>query len=164
VLVAVDAGTGETSNLFYATNPWSLLQAIACWTLYKEGFIEPPQVNDKPYDILLHQALSITKGHSGIEINILVDRLKNNSAFSCIDQPEIQEIVNHLIKIDFLEKIQNEVIIGIEGEKVVNGRDFYTVFKTEENFKVIYKSHVVGEVPFSPQIIEDENILLAAKI
>jgi ATP-dependent Lhr-like helicase len=156
---------GETSNLFlYATNPWSLLQAIACWTLYKEGFIEPPLVNDKPYDILLHQALSITKGHSGIDINILVDRLKNNSAFSCIDQSEIQEIVNHLIKIDFLEKIQTEVIIGIEGEKVVNGRDFYTVFKTEENFKVIHKSHVVGEVPFSPQIIEDENILLAARI
>ena len=156
---------GETSNLFlYATNPWSLLQAIACWALYNEGFIEPPLVNDKPYDILLHQALSITKGHSGIDINILVDHLKNNSAFSCIDQHEIQEIVNHLIKIDFLEKIQNEVIIGIEGEKVVNSRDFYTVFKTEENFKVIHKSHVVGEVPFSPQIIEDENILLAAKI
>jgi len=156
---------GETSNLFlYATNPWSLLQAIACWTLFKDGFIEPPSINDNPYDILLHQALSITKGHSGIEINKLIDSLKRNSAFSSIDTGDIEDIINHLIRIDFLEKIQNEVIIGVEGEKIVNGRDFYTVFKSEENFKVIYKSHIVGEVPFSPQIIEDENILLAAKI
>jgi ATP-dependent Lhr-like helicase len=39
---------GESSNLYlYATNEWSLLQSIACWLLYKEGFIEPPQKNEK---------------------------------------------------------------------------------------------------------------------
>jgi ATP-dependent Lhr-like helicase len=156
---------GETSNLFlYATNQWSLLQAIACWVLYNEGFIEPSQVNNKAYDILLHQALSITKGHSGIEINTLIQQLKENSAFSEIDKADIEEIIGHLIKFDLLERIQTEVIIGIEGERIVNHRDFYTVFKTEENFKVVNKGHVVGDVPFSPQIIEDENILLAARV
>ena len=156
---------GESSNLFlYATKVWSLLQSIACWLLYKEGFIEPPQKNEKPYDILVHQALSITKGHSGIELTKLVTQLKENYAFSQIEVLEIEQILNHLINIDFLEKIQNEVIIGIEGEKIVNGRDFYSVFKTEENFKVVNSGNKIGEIPFSEQIREDENILLAAKI
>ena len=45
----------ESSNLsVYTTNEWSLLQSIACWLLYTEGFIEPPQNYDKPYDILGH--------------------------------------------------------------------------------------------------------------
>jgi ATP-dependent Lhr-like helicase len=156
---------GESSNLFlYATDEWSLLQSIACWLLYKEGFIEPPQKNEKPYDILVHQALSITKGHSGIRLAELVTQLKENSAFKQIEVFEIEQILHHLIAIDFLEKIQHEVIIGVEGEKIVNSRDFYSVFKTEENFKVVNAGNTIGEIPFSPQIIEDENILLSAKI
>lgn len=156
---------GEISNLYlYATDKWSLLQSIACWLLYKEGFIEPPQKSDKPYDILVHQALSITKGHSGIKLGDLINQLKENSAFNQIEILEIEQILNHLIEIDFLEKLHQEVIIGVEGEKVVNSRDFYSVFKTEENFKVVNAGNKIGEVPFSPQIIEDENILLSAKI
>jgi ATP-dependent Lhr-like helicase len=156
---------GESSNLYlYATNEWSLLQSIACWLLYKEGFIEPPQKNEKPYDILVHQALSIAKGHSGIKLTELINQLKENAAFKQIELSEIDEILKHLIEIDFLEKLQHEVIIGVEGEKIVNSRDFYSVFKTEENFKVVNAGNTIGEIPFSPQIIEDENILLSAKI
>ncbi len=156
---------GESSNLFlYATTQWSLLQSVACWLLYKESFIEPPETNEKPYDILVHQALSITKGHSGILLVELIKQLKENTAFNLIEQSEIEEILQHLIKIDFLERLQHEVIIGIEGEKVVNSREFYSVFKTEENFKVVNAGNTIGEIPFSPQIIEDENILLSAKI
>ena len=156
---------GESSNLFlYATNQWSLLQSLACWLLYKEGFIEPPLTNERAYDILLHQALSITKGHSGILLTDLVKQLKENFAFNLIEVSEIESVLNRLISIDFLEKLQHEVIIGVEGEKIVNSRDFYSVFKTEENFKVVSAGNTIGEVPFSPQIIEDENILLAAKI
>ena len=69
-----------------------------------------------------------------------------------------------MIEIDFLEKLQHEVIIGVDGEKVVNSREFYSVLKTEENFKVVNAGNTIGEIPFSPQIIEDENILLSAKI
>ncbi|UTA69051.1 DEAD/DEAH box helicase [Emticicia sp. 21SJ11W-3] len=156
---------GESSNLYlYTTNKWSLLQSLACWLLYQEGFIEPPLKNEQPYDILVHQALSLTKGHSGIRLTELIKQLHKNAAFSQIEVSEIEEIINHLIKIDFLEKLQHEVIIGIEGEKIVNSRDFYSVFKTEENYKVINTGNKIGEIPFSPQIIEDENILLAARI
>ncbi|NTW54540.1 MAG: DEAD/DEAH box helicase [Chlorobaculum sp.] len=156
---------GDSSNLYlYATNQWSLLQSIACWLLYKEGFIEPPQKNEKPYDILVHQVLSIAKENSGIRRADLINQLKENIAFKKVELSGIEEIIKHLISIDFLEQIQDDVIIGIEGEKVVNRYDFYSVFKMEENFKIVNAGNEIGEVPFSPQIIEDENILLSAKI
>ncbi|RDI14426.1 DEAD/DEAH box helicase [Flavobacterium sp. AG291] len=156
---------GATSNLFlYATNQWSLLQSLACWLLYKEGYIEPPAICNKPYDLLLHQALSVVKGRSGIIISDLVESLKRNFAFKEIEEDEITDVLNYLIETDLLEKIQNEVIIGVEGEKIVNGREFYSVFKSEENFKISHAGNTIGEIPISPQIAEDENILLAAKI
>lgn len=156
---------GEKGNLYlYATNQWSLLQSIACWLLYQEGFIEPFLSTEKPYDLLIHQALSITKEHSGIYLSELLKQLRENFAFDKIEVDEVTEILNHLIEIDFLEKLQQEVIIGLEGEKIVNSRDFYSVFKTEENFKVTNAGRIIGEIPLSPQIKEDENIFLAARI
>lgn len=156
---------GQSSNLFlYATDKWHLLQSLSCFELYKEGFIEPPHVAEKPFDILLHQALSITKEHSGIRLADLTQKLKNNFAFRQIELSEIEEIINHLIKIDFLEKLGQEVIIGIEGEKTVNSRDFYSMFATETNLKVVNAGNTIGEIPYSPQIKENENIYLAARV
>lgn len=156
---------GAKSNLFlYATNKWSLLQSLACWLLYKEGFVEPPMIVGNSYDIMLHQMLSIAKGHSGIHIKELVNAIKRNFAFRQVEESEILEILDYLIETDMLEKIQHEVIIGIEGEKIVNSRDFYSVFETEDNLKVINSGNKIGDIPFSPQIIENENILLAAKV
>jgi ATP-dependent helicase Lhr and Lhr-like helicase len=156
---------GESGNLFlYATTEWSLLQSISCWLLYNEGFIDPPDRSEKPYDILVHQALSIIKGHSGILFTDLIQQLRQNAAFSTIEVSEIEEIIQYLISNDLLEKIQNEIIIGVTGEKVVNSRDFYSVFKTERNYKVVNSGNTIGEIPFSPQVIVNENILLSAKI
>ena len=156
---------GAKSRLFlYATNDWSLLRSLACWALYKDKFIEPPEPIAKPYDILLHQALSITKGESGIAVKELVDKLRSNAAFSRIDASEIEAIIEHLIETDQLERIRGEVIIGLEGEKLVNSRDFYSVFETEVNFKVVSSGRPIGELQISPQVIPGENILLAARI
>ncbi|KIC03299.1 DEAD/DEAH box helicase [Flavobacterium sp. JRM] len=150
--------------LLYATNKWNLLQSLACWHLYKDGFIEPKDSMGFAYDLLLHQALSITKGHSGIRYIDLVALLKQNFAFNDIEVSDIEKILNHLIDIDLMEKLRDEVIIGIEGEKIVNHRDFYSAFTLEDNFKVVNAGIKIGEIPLSPQIIENENILLAAKI
>jgi ATP-dependent Lhr-like helicase len=156
---------GQKGNLFlYATHSWALLQALACWLLYQEDFIDPPTIKTKPYDILVHQALSIAKGSSGVLINSLVQQLLNNFAFKNIDEVEIREIISHLIKNDWLEQLRHEVIIGIEGEKIVNSRDFYSVFQVEETFKFQHIGKTIGEIPFSIQIRENENILLAARI
>lgn len=156
---------GELSRLvLYATNPWELLQSISCMELYNEGIIDPPEVIEKPYDILLHQTLSIVKGYSGISSSHLIDKLCSNFAFCKIGRLEIEEIIHHLISNNILEQIDGEIIIGLDGERIVNSREFYTVFKNEENFKVVSGSNVIGEVPYSPQIVEGENIFLAAKV
>ncbi|SDI97624.1 DEAD/DEAH box helicase [Chryseobacterium jejuense] len=156
---------GKASNLFlYATDKWSLLQSLACWLLYQEQYIEPIAINEKPYDVLVYQILSIVKGTSGISSSKLLEEITGNSVFSKIKKEEIEEIITHLITLDFLEKLGNELIIGIEGEEVVNNRDFYSLFETQIFFKVSSNGVKIGELPLSPQIRKNENIYLSAKI
>jgi len=156
---------GRASNLYlYSTDRWSLLQSLACWLLYSEQYIEPIEVVAKPYDVLLHQILSIIKGSSGVYLHELLAKINRNATFSHISEEETKEIVDHLQEIDFLEKLGHEYIIGVEGEKVVNHKDFYSLFHTPVFFKVSSQGVKIGELPLSPQIREDENVYLSAKI
>nr|WP_315028338.1 DEAD/DEAH box helicase [uncultured Chryseobacterium sp.] len=156
---------GKASHLFlYATEKWSLLQSLACWILYQEHYIEPISISQKPYDVLVHQLLSIVKGTSGISLPKLIEEIVTNSTFSMVKPEEIEEIINSLIEIEFLEKLGNELIIGIDGEEIVNNRDFYSLFETPIFFKVSSNGVRIGELPLSPQIQKDENIYLSAKI
>lgn len=150
--------------VLYATNPWSFLQSLACWLLYKEQFIEPVFINKKPYDILLHQILSITKSTSGITIENLFQKLNNNPAFIEIEKEQISKLINHLVDITFLEKVGNEIVLGIDAEPLVNNKEFYSLFKTDTFYKVFYAGNKIGELPLSPQLIVNENVFLSAKI
>jgi len=156
---------GEKSIVnLYATDPWSLLQSLACWNLYKKDFLEPLKTAKKPFDILLHQLLSTVKQLSGCSRSELIKRMTINPTFIEITAPQINKLIDESIQKDYLEKIDRELIIGIEGEYIVNSREFYSVFKTEPNFKVIHSGKKIGDIPFSPQIVVDENLLLAARI
>lgn len=150
--------------VFYATNEWSLLQAIACWHLYTEGFIEPRAIDVQAYDILFHQLLSMIKQTSGAQRPQLLQTLQKNTAFKNIAEADIQQLIEHLLEKGILEQLRDELIIGVDGEPIVNSRDFYSVFTTDEQFKVFNGSAPIGELPYGPQIIVGENILLAARI
>lgn len=156
---------GEVSKLlFYATDKWNLLQSLACFVLYKEGFIEPVAVVRKPFDILFHQMLAYVKQLSGCGQAVLWHRVCANYAFREINELDFKEILASMIEQDLLELIDGELIIGVEGEWIVNGREFYSVFKTEPTYKVLNYDKPIGDIPFSPQLTPDENVLLAARI
>lgn len=156
---------GEKSIVnLYATDKWSLLQSLACWLLYKSEFLEPISTAQKPFDIFLHQLLSVVKQLSGCSRAELFKRLRLNPTFKEISETEINSLIDEFIELDYLEKVDRELILGIEGENIVNSREFYSVFKTEPNFKVLHSGKKIGDIPFSPQVKIDENILLAAKI
>ncbi|RDV13324.1 DEAD/DEAH box helicase [Pontibacter diazotrophicus] len=155
---------GKSQLLLYATDKWSLLQSLACWLLYQEGYIEPVKTAEKPFDLALHQALSIVKETSGCTRKELVSRLRENFAFQAIGEAETHEIIQELVDNDWLELLHRELIIGVEGEKVVNSREFYSVFKSEPSYKVMHSGKAIGEIPLTEQVREDENILLAAKV
>ncbi|WP_246496140.1 DEAD/DEAH box helicase [Chitinophaga varians] len=150
--------------LLYGTRPWALLQSLACWQLYDEGFMEPITVTATPYDLLFHQTLSILKETNGIGRASLQERLETNSAFKQIPAETISRLLQDMIAAEYIEVLGPELIVGYEGEKLTNSKDFYSVFAIDRLFKVIHAGNTIGEIPDSPSLVEDVNIYLAAKI
>ncbi len=156
---------GEKSMLtLYATDPWSLLQSLACWNLYNSEFLEPINTAKKPFDILLHQLLSTVKQVCGCSRTELLQSIRHNPTFNEIPEVDITDLIDKCIELDYLEKVGQELILGIAGEEIVNSREFYSMFKRELNYTVLCSGKKIGELPITEQLRTGENILLAAKI
>lgn len=152
-----------SSLALYATNPWSLLQSLACWQLLTEGFVEPPADCSYAYDMLIHQALSVVAQHEGIARDKLLGLLACNSAFQDIPLPTVEHILRHAVDRGLLEQLGGELLVGPEAERLVHSRQFYAAFQSAEQFGVLFEGRLIGQLPDSVSLLPGEYILLAAK-
>lgn len=142
--------SGVANIAFVNTEPWGLLQNIACWNLYKNGMIEAPDTKVLWYKTVVHQLLSIVKEKKEISRDDLAVQMLANPAFSYCKQEELESIIEKLITDNILEDLDGSLIIGTEGEQHVGKRDSYIVFDAPRNYRVMADNHLVGE--FEPNI------------
>jgi ATP-dependent Lhr-like helicase len=159
--------TKKSKLTVYSLDQWQLLQNLACYELLQEGFLEPNQ-EIKRYDIIVQQILSILKQTSGIESGELISKLSKNWAFREITQNKIQKIMDHLIKLELIENLQRELILGIQSQYLVTSKDFYAVFEAKKGFQVINNGKTIGELD-PPAFGKGsdyigENVFLSAQI
>ena len=149
---------------FIATDEWSLLQGLAALSLYEEGLVDRFDYIIKPYDVLAHQIISILLENTGMPVKNLKNINKNFRCWQDIEDDEYFELLEYLIKRNYIEILENEAITGIETEKLLRGSDFFTHFETENNFSVYNSQRKIGEIPLSPGVQTGVNIFLAAQI
>ncbi|MGH7203311.1 MAG: helicase-related protein, partial [Candidatus Levyibacteriota bacterium] len=156
--------TNQSRLVLYATNEWSLLQSVACYELYRDGYIEPIVPIIYPFDLLFHQILSIVKQTSGVSKESLIQFILKNPAFKDMKEADIDELILYMLKKGYLQNIEEALIVGLDAEQLVNTKEFYSVFKTTPDMKVKNNMNVIGFLPDSPQIRVEENVFLAARI
>lgn len=132
--------------------PWPLLQAIAIIQLYVEDrWIEPIQLVQYPFSLLYHQTMSTLAGMGELSPPALAQRVLTLAPFQHISQDDYRSMLRHLIQIEHLEQMETGgLIIGIEGEKIVNNYHFYAVFTDNEEYAVRAQSGEIGRITSPP--------------
>lgn len=132
--------------------PWPLLQAIAIIQLYvEEKWIEPIQPVQYPFSLLYHQTMSTLAGMGELSPPALAQRVLTLAPFRHITQEDYRILLRHLIQIEHLEQMETGgLIIGIEGEKIVNNYHFYAVFADDEEYAVRAQSGEIGRITSPP--------------
>lgn len=160
--------TREASHILqlYSTKNDSLLQSLAVMELILEKWVEPAQGYPKPYDILFHQIISICKETNGITVKELLRRLNGNAVFKDLEEQNVIDLIQYMLDTEQLEKIKgtNELIVGLEGERILRSKDFYSVFMTQEMYQVVYGFKKIGEIDKVMYLNEGDNIILAGKL
>ncbi|MDR2049121.1 MAG: DEAD/DEAH box helicase [Treponema sp.] len=134
--------------------PWDLLRTIAVIELFlKEKWIEPPEEKPLPYSLFAHELLAILGSLGEHSPAALCARLLALPPFarSSITRDDFTLLTRHFRRCGYVEKTaEGGLILGVEGEKIVNRHGFYSVFPGEETFKVIFEGREMGTVHFAP--------------
>ncbi len=150
----------------YSTSDDSLLQSLAVMELVKEKWVEPAIGYPVPYDILFHQILSICKETNGIQKGKLLEYITNISIFHELEVRKIDMMISFMLENEHLEMIKgpNELIIGLEGERLLRGKEFYSVFMTTEQFEVLQGVKSIGTIDKIMLLNEGDNLILSGKL
>ncbi|MDM1496721.1 DEAD/DEAH box helicase [Myroides odoratimimus] len=154
----------ESKVVLYNTNVWFLLQSIAIWELYQQGVIDSKTNAVYPFDILVHQILSVIKSRNGITQKELINYFEQNYSFEHVTATQIAQTIQSLLEKQIIEQTGQELLISLEGEYIVNSKDFYSVFESEQMYKVIHQNIVIGELPLNPMLSEESKFLLASRV
>jgi ATP-dependent Lhr-like helicase len=109
--------------------------------------MEPIYPHFHAYNLLYHQTMSILKSNGELSPAALAQAVLTLGCFSHITQDDYRLLLSHLIDIQQLERTEREgLIIGREGEKVVNSYKFLSVFLAPEYLLVKDENRVIGTV------------------
>ena len=127
---------------------WEFARTIAIIELYtREHWIEPIPPLHHPYNLLYHQTMSHLKSTGEISPGALATTMLKLGCFSHISQEDYRQLLSHLLHIDQLERTERGgIIIGREGEKIVNSHKFLTVFNAPEYLIVKDENRTIGTV------------------
>ena len=132
--------------------PWGLLRAIAIVQLYiEERFIEPPHIRKMPLSLLFHQTLSILSSSGEMTARQLAERILALPPFFSIEKEDYRTLLVSMVNNELLEMTdEGGLIVGLEGERLINSFKFYAVFKDSEDFTVRCSSDEIGTITTPP--------------
>ena len=127
---------------------WEFLRTIAIIELYtRNHWVEPIPPHRHPYHLLYHQTMSHLKSCGELSPAALAQAVLTLGSFQHIPQEDYRTLLAHLINIDQLERTERGgIIIGREGEKIINSHKFLTVFEAPEYLLVKDENRTIGTV------------------
>lgn len=127
---------------------WEFLRTIAIIELYlKDHWMEPIPPLNHAYNLLYHQTMSCLKSNGEMSPAGLAQAILSLGSFKNISQDDYKRLLSHLIQIDQLQRTEHGgLIIGREGEKIVNSHKFLTVFLAPEYLLVKDENRTIGTV------------------
>lgn len=127
---------------------WEFIRTIAIIELYlKDHWIEPIPPQNHAYNLLYHQTMSCLKSNGEMSAAHLAQSILSLGCFKSISQEDYKLLLSHLISIDHLQRTEHGgLVIGREGEKIVNSHKFLTVFLAPEYLLVKDENRTIGTV------------------
>lgn len=127
---------------------WDFIRTISIIELYlRDHWIEPIPPLNHAYNLLFHQTMSHLKSNGEMSPAALAQDILTLGSFKNIPQEDYKQLLSHLLHIEQLQKTERGgLIIGREGEKIINSHKFLTVFLAPEYLLVKDENRTIGTV------------------
>jgi ATP-dependent Lhr-like helicase len=142
-----------------------LIQSLAMVRLLiSSKWFEPADKSCFHFSTLLHQILAVIAQWGGIRADQLYKLLCKEGPFQNVTLTDFKAILIHMGQGELITQLgSGELVLGIQGEKLSNHYTFYAVFKTPEEFRIIFGSKTLGTLPVDSILIEGQQIIFGGQ-
>ena len=154
-----------------AERPWTdvfgisanLIKTIALTELAKAGWTEPLREEKIPYGLLFHQTLEYMACGTGCRFSDLRNDVLTMYPFRDISEEDYKLLLRHMAATSILERMDDgTLLIGKNGERLVFGHDFCSVFDVKPEIGIFIDGRPLGSIPETPEV--GECIQLAGRV
>jgi ATP-dependent Lhr-like helicase len=125
----------------------------------EERWTEDAGERPLPFSLLCHQTLSILASLGERAPAELSGLILSFPPFRNIAPEDFAELLRSLEAGNIIERTEDrKIILGLEGERIVNHYSFYSVFPGEDEFRVTFGGRELGKINFIPP--EKSGIIL----
>ena len=144
-----------------------LLQSIAIiHLLLREKWYEPPDPSLFHFSTLLHQVLAVTAQWGGVRADQLWSVLCKSGTFGNVTAGQFDTLLRDMGEKRLIKQISGgELVLGDEGEKIVDHYSFYAVFKTPQEYRIVIEEggKTLGTIPIDSFILPEQHIIFAGR-
>lgn len=143
-----------------------LVRAIAMVELMIEGWNEPPAPLSLHLSTLTHQILSVVAQNCGASANQIYSTLCKNGPFQKVGVRLFLQVLKHLGSkdVNLLEQSPDGLLLlGEKGERLVNHYNFFAVFHTPQEYRIMENDRQLGVIPIVVMISEGMTIVFSGR-
>lgn len=141
-----------------------LLHMTAQVRLLVQGWYEPPASATLQLSTLIQQILSLIAQYGGVTAAQAWTVLCDSGLFVGLSKRDFALLLHELGSRDVLMQADGGVLLlGTQGEEIVNRYDFLAAFTTVEEFQVIADGRPLGALPVDRPLVAGSYIILAGR-
>lgn len=143
-----------------------VVRAVAAVRLLVARFIEPPSDAAGMATVLLHQVLSILSERGGARADALYRALCGTGPFRSVSSGTFVRLLRAMGGQDarLIEQAPDGLLmLGEVGEQLVASRDFFALFETAEEWRLVTGGRTLGTIPLSNIVAVDNLVIFAGR-
>lgn len=156
----IDKGTNLIDRLRL-----KLIQSLAMIRLLIiSKWFEPADTSLYHFSTLLHQVLATIGQWGGIRADQLYMLLCKQGPFQQIQPVHFKSLLTRMGQMQLLTQLGNQqLVLGIIGERIVGHYTFYAVFKTLEEYRIVTGNRTLGTLPVETMLIPEQYIIFGGR-
>jgi ATP-dependent Lhr-like helicase len=128
--------------------------------------MEPTRPGELHLSTLLHQVLALIGQHGGVSPAAAFKRLVGSGTFAEVTPELFKRLLRRMDEpeVGLLEQAPDGTLLpGHEGERLLGSYEFFAVFKTPKEYRVVHGGKSLGTLPVEFAPVPGEQILFAGR-
>jgi ATP-dependent Lhr-like helicase len=128
-----------------------IVAAVASIVLLGRKYVEKPGTPPGAATVALQQTLSVIAERGGATVADLYQTICAVGPLSAISQAEYVALLRHMMRTEKIieQAPDGTVMLGVKGERIAGAKDFFAIFETDEEWRVVADGKSIGTLPMT---------------